>query len=121
MQEKARRKGDPALIAALAGGRTVRDAARAAGVNEATVHRRMKDAAFRQTVAEARSRLIEGAVGQLADASTAAVATLRALLDAESETARLGAARSILELGSKLRESIEMEQRIAALEARAAA
>jgi hypothetical protein len=46
-----RRKGDAALLAALAGGHTVRDAARAAGIAEGTAHRRLKDAAFVAAVA----------------------------------------------------------------------
>ena len=61
------------------------------------------------------------ASGALPDAMTEATTTLRALLAAESETARLGAARSILELGIKVRETVELEERIAELEARVAA
>ena len=71
-------------------------------------------------VAEARAEMVARAVGTLADASTAAAATLRKLLDAESETVRLGACRAILELGVKLREGEELAQRIAALEAQQA-
>jgi HEAT repeat protein len=44
---------------------------------------------------------------------------LRSLLAAQSETVRLGAARSLLEIGSKLRESVELETRLQALEDRA--
>src|SRR6266540_2460033 len=113
MTEFARRKGDSALVAALAAGRTVRDAAKTAGVSEATAYRRVQEPAFRQAVTEARAKLIETAVGQLAEAATSAVATLRVLLEADAETVRLGAARAILELGAKLRESVELEQRIA--------
>jgi hypothetical protein len=40
-----------------------------------------------------------------------------ALLTAQSESVRLGAARSILELGSKLRDNVEFGERLAALEA----
>ena len=36
----------------------------------------------------------------------------------KSETVRLSAARAVLELGTKLRESVELEERIAALEGR---
>jgi hypothetical protein len=93
MTENAWRKGDAALVVALAAGKTVR-----------------------QAVAEARSKLVDAALGQLADASAEAVTTLRALLHAEGESVRLGAARSILELGTKLRESVEFEQRISRLE-----
>ena len=115
MTEIDRRKRDSALIAALAGGATIRDAAAVAGVSESTVHRRLDDPDFRRRVADARAEMLSRAVSQLADASTEAVATLRALLDAEAETVRLGSARAILELGAKLRES-ELERRIAALE-----
>lgn len=87
-------------------------------MSERTAHRRLEDAGFRQQVTEARARLVENALGQLADASTEATATLRALLNADGEGVRLGAARSILEIGAKLRESVEYEQRLAALEQR---
>ena len=119
MTEIDRRKGDSALIAALAGGATIRDAAKLAGVGETTVYRRLDDPDFRRRVADARAEMLSQAVGQLADASTEAVATLRALLNADAETVRLGSARAILELGAKLRES-ELERRIAALEAQQA-
>jgi hypothetical protein len=39
-------------------------------------------------------------------------------LKAKADTVKLGAGRSILELGNKLRESVEMEARLAALEGR---
>jgi flagellar motility protein MotE (MotC chaperone) len=63
--------------------------------------------------------MVTRAVGRLADQSAKAVDTLVGLLGAESESARLGAARSILELGTKLRESTEIEERLAALEQKA--
>jgi hypothetical protein len=115
-----RRNADTVIIAALAGGATVRDAAVAAKVSEPTVYRRLQDAEFRHLVSEARGAMLARAVGQLADASTKAVTTLKDLLDAENESVALGAARSILDMGSKLRETTELEQRISELEARAA-
>ena len=60
--------------------------------------------------------MVSRAVGQLADAGAEAARTLRALLGAESESVRLGACRAILELGMKLRESEELERRVAELE-----
>ena len=48
------------------------------------------------------------------------VPTLRKLLDARSETVRLGAARAILELGGKLREQEDITERVRALEERLA-
>lgn len=111
------RKGEAALLAALAAGQTIRDAAKAAGISERTASRHMEDPAFRQQVQEARAEIIARAASQLADAATDAATTLRGLLAAESDAIKLGAARAILELGTKLRESVELEQRLAALEA----
>jgi hypothetical protein len=53
---------------------------------------------------------------------TAGAVTLRHLcLNARSETVKLGAARSLMELGVKLRETVELEQRIADQNAKIAA
>jgi hypothetical protein len=115
------RKGaDAALIAAIASGATIRDASVTAGVAESTAYRRLRDAAFQRQVSTARGEMLARAVGMLANASTRAVITLTSLLDGESESVRLSAAKSIIELGSKLRESTELEARILELEARAA-
>lgn len=114
-----RRNADAALITALAGGATQQAAAEAAGVSERTVRRRLASPDFASRVAEARTELVRRAVAMLAEASGAAVETLRALLQDAPPAVRLGAARAVLELGVKLRESEELEARIAALEAAA--
>ncbi len=90
-----RKNADTVLIAALAGGATVEDAAKTARVSERTAYRRLEGADFRAQVAEARRAMVERTVAQLADAGTAAAATLRALLDAEAASVRLGAARAM--------------------------
>jgi hypothetical protein len=120
LTENRRQKAESVLIAALAGGSTIRDAASQAGVAESTVYRRLDDANFCRQVSEVRGEMLERAVGAMADASTKAAGKLKDLLDAESEHVQLSAARSILELGVKLREATELEKRIAELEARAA-
>jgi hypothetical protein len=118
MAENGRRKGDAALVLALAGGQTVRDAARAAGVGERTASRRWADSEFRRRVTGLRAEMVARAAGQLADGMAEAVTTLRRLLTAEAESVRLAAARSILEIGTRLRESVELEVRIQELEER---
>jgi len=56
-------------------------------------------------------------VARLSDSASFAATTLRTLAEqAESESVRLGACRTILELGLKWREHSELEARIAALE-----
>src|SRR5262245_32571470 len=118
MAENGRRKGDDALLLALAGGLTVRDAAQAAGVGERTATRRLADLDFRRRVSQVRAAVVERALGKMADGMAEAADTLRGLLRAEAESVRLGAARSIQELGNKLREAVELERRINELERR---
>jgi hypothetical protein len=62
--------------------------------------------------------MVDKALGRLADAMTEAADVLRNLLASEDERVRLPAARALLELGVKLRESVELEERLAALEER---
>src|SRR5262249_4110825 len=78
------------------------------------IRRRLADPAFRRLVDETRQRMLSDAVGRLADGMVSAADTLRDLLSAKGEAARLGAARSILELGTKLRDSVEVEARLRA-------
>lgn len=121
MAASGRRNADDRLALLLAAGKTVADAAETAGVSQRTAFRRLDDAEFRAGVTTLRGEMIGRAVGRLADASTKAVETLTALLTSDSATVRLGAARSILELGTKLREATEIEERLTALEEKASA
>jgi hypothetical protein len=118
MADNGRKKGDSALLTALAAGATAREAAARAGLSERTIYRRMEDPEFRRRVTEARATMVESALGKVADGMSDAAAKLRELLAAQSEAVRLGAARSLLELGIRLRESVELEQRLAAMEER---
>jgi hypothetical protein len=65
MAGNGRRKGDDALVLALASGQTVRDAACAAGVGERTATRRWADPDFRRRVARRRAELAARAAGRL--------------------------------------------------------
>lgn len=103
---------------ALAGGQTVRDAARLAGIGERTATRRVADPVFRRRVAELRSEMASRAAGQLADGMARAAATLCELLAAGSESIGLAAARSILEFSHRLRETVELDERLREIEHR---
>lgn len=110
------------LALELASGLTVKDAAAKVGVSESCAQRKLReDPAYRAKVEDLRAGLLAQASGLLVASMTEAVTTLRGLLTAESEMARLGAARSILELAIKVRETVDLSQQIAALQARAAA
>jgi transposase-like protein len=117
---RGRRNADDALALALARGATLRDAAAEVGVGERTATRRWADLAFRGRVAEYRQDMVARCLGRMADGMSDAADTLRKLLTAESESVRLGAARALLEVGVKVRDSAEVGERIAELERLAA-
>src|SRR6476469_1865789 len=108
-----------AAALALAAGCTQPEAARSAGCGARTIKTWLHDRpAFGRRVAELRAEMTARALGRLADGMAFAADALRKLLSAKSETVRLGAARAVLELGTRLRESVELEGRLAALEVR---
>jgi hypothetical protein len=115
-----RKKNEDALLLALACGATVEAAARQCELGVRTVYRRLDDPAFRARVQEARGELTRRSAGLL---TAAAGESVRTLLSLQKESAppavRLGAARAVLELGLKVRELVDLEARIAALETQA--
>lgn len=112
MAEIGRRKGDAALLLALASGQTTRDAARTAGIGERTATRRVADPEFRRLIAQTRNEMTNRTLGHITDAMTAAADTLRSLLNAEAESVRLAAARTILELPNKMSISLELAEQL---------
>ena len=111
-----------AAVLALASGETAASAARKAGVTERTIHCWRQDDAFRREVTQARADMFSRALGSIAEGSASGALVLRQLaLKAKSESVKLSAARALLELGPRLRESVELEERLRALEERAAA
>jgi AcrR family transcriptional regulator len=119
MAQGGRRSADERLLALLACGATVEAAARQAGVSESTVYRRLADRDFRRRLQAVRADFVQRTAGTLTAAATEAVRTLLELLKPASPAAvRLGSARSVLELGMKVREVSDLEERMAALEER---
>jgi hypothetical protein len=108
-----------AAALALAAGRTRDGAARSAGCGTTTVKTWLHDQpAFGRRVQELRAEMTSMALGRLVDNMASASETLGYLSrKGRSEMVRLSAARAVLELGHKLRESVELEERIASLEA----
>ncbi len=107
---------------ALAGGKTVIDAAGEAGVSRSAVTRWQHDAGFRQLVADYRGRMVDQAVGRLADLAIEAVGTLDAeRQEGEKSSDRIAAARALLSSLIALRSAAELEGRITELETTLAA
>jgi hypothetical protein len=111
-----RKSGDTELILAMAAGATVVDAAARSGMAERTVYRRIADPEFSGRVDAARAEMFARAVGQLASASELAVNCLVELLANSSPTVALGAAKAILDAGPRLRDAVELAERIRAIE-----
>jgi hypothetical protein len=114
-----RKKAEDSLLLALACGATVETAARQCGLGERTVYRRLKEPDFQRRLREVRADMLARTSAALSAAATEAVRTLLDLQKSGVQPAvRLGAARAILEIGAKLRETVDLEARIAVLEDR---
>ncbi len=116
---RPRRAVDDALVAALAAARTYDDAASAAGCSARTVDRRMTDPMFRRRVQELRAAMFTRTSALLVDAAVEAVAQLRHLMrSADSDPARVSAARALVTLAPVWRDAVEIEARLAELSER---
>ncbi len=109
-----------AAALALASGCTLQEAARKSGAGLTTLKRWLRELpALSRRVGELRAEMTSRALGKLLDGMSSAADTLGYLCRrGKSEQVRLGAARALLEMGPKMRESVELEERIAALEVR---
>jgi hypothetical protein len=116
-----KRKAEAALVQALACGASPEAAGQKAGLSRRTVFRRLADPAFRAEVDSVRADMLRRTSDIISAAGQSAIKTLVTLQEvAASEAVRLGAARSILEIGCKVRENVALQEQLAALEARLA-
>src|SRR5262245_6062640 len=115
-QKDTRRR--EAAFAALLSTASVAEAAQVAGIGEATLHRWLRDAAFKADYDRARRRVLDDATAALCAATRTAVDTLRACLaDAAAPwTARLHAAELVLDLATADRERRDLTDRLARVE-----
>ena len=107
-------------LAALLQGQTMGAAADAAGVNPKTLYLWRQDAHFRAELQAGERELVAGALRALETLARPAVVLLgKVVLDAEARPAdRLRAASAILENVLRLKEILDLESRVAALEAK---
>ncbi|HVT97320.1 MAG TPA: hypothetical protein VHE33_07405 [Acidobacteriaceae bacterium] len=103
----------------LASGCTIEVAARECGAAVRTVKLWLADVpGFRRRVEGLRSEMTSQALGRLIDNMASASDSLGYLSrKGKSEMVRLSAARAVIELGCKLRETVELAERVAKLEA----
>lgn len=107
---------DSLLALALASGLPIGVAAEQVGIDRRTVSRKLSDSAFRRLVADLRAESVATALGRLTDSLTEAADTTRSLLKAEEPHIRLRAARTILNTAIRLRDSVDLGDRIRDLE-----
>lgn len=116
LREEKQTPGVVTLILALASGDSVKDAARQAGCSERTVYRRLRNESFVQRINQARTSMLQQAVGRLAKAVPKASEVLDRLLDSPSERIRLQAVKVVIDSSIKLSDAAAYEQRLASLE-----
>jgi hypothetical protein len=117
---KRRKNAKMAAALAVAGGRTVREAAERADVGVRTVYSWLRQPAFKRKVNELQERMVAAAIGRLSRRMSKAADTLAGLLNSTDEGTKLRAARSLLEVRLKLKQLDELERRVGELESRAA-
>jgi hypothetical protein len=115
--QKGRRSADHSLVLALACGATIESAAHQAGVGIRTVCRRLKEPEFQAKLQSAKQEMISRTANMLTAASMESVKTLLRLQgEGVPHAVQLGAAKAVVELGTKMRENAELFARVAALE-----
>lgn len=97
---------------------TIRGAAKAAGVGEATLHRWLLEPAFADAYRAARRRSVEHSTARLQSIAADAVATLAAVMRSPKTPAstRVAAARTVIELAQRGVDLDDLAARVAALE-----
>ena len=116
--EKLSRKQDQ-VITALVTCASITEAAAQCGLADVTLRRWLKQEPFQAAYRDARRAVVQHAIAQVQRATGEAVETLRSVMqDAEAPaSARVSAAKAILETALKGIDIDDLEVRIAALEA----
>jgi AcrR family transcriptional regulator len=104
------------LVAALAAGKTIREAAAEAQVSKRTVYNRLADPEFKARVMETRAAALARATGKLLAGLNVACDVLFALLENGDARVQQRAAAKLIELAVKLNVVSEIETRIELLE-----
>ncbi len=113
-----KRNLDDALALLLASGKSYSEAAAELGISVKTITRRMATSAFSTRVTNLRAEMMSKAAGRLAESATAAADTLHELVTTGSPSAKLAAARLILNAGIRLHDQVVVAMRLQQLEKR---
>lgn len=115
--EKRSRKEEAALVALISES-TLKEAAKKAGIGEATLWRWLQDPEFQEKYRTARRQAVSQSITQLQKISSEAVETLREVMNSKETppASRVTAARAVLEMSIKAVEVEDLAVRIEALE-----
>jgi AcrR family transcriptional regulator len=115
--QKMDQKKDRA-IAALLHAESIREAAKEAGLAEATLHRYLKDESFKEAYRAAKREIVDHAICHLQRSSGKAVKALVSVIEDKEApaSARVTAAKTILEMSLNALECEGLEKRISHLE-----
>lgn len=108
---------DNLLAMALASGTSPTEAAKQLEISRSTIQRRMNDPEFRRLVSNLRGEMLASAMGRISDSMTKAAETVAELLDAPEPYLRLRAARMLFQFGLRMREELDLNDRVRDLEA----
>lgn len=103
---------DELITTALASGASYEKAGEVAGCSGRTVARRMDNAEFARQVSRRRGERVVAAAGQLTSLSDEAIEAIRGCLVDEDPRVRLAAAKALLDLAVKFRNSHDLEVEI---------
>jgi len=104
------------LALSLARGKSVIDAAHEIECSPRTVQRYLRKPSFRALVSRFRGELIAEALGDMAGHMKRASQAFVSLLDHEDAKVRMRAARAVLTLGLRLRDSVELGDQVDRIE-----
>jgi transposase-like protein len=116
MQQNATLEKDTMLAIAVASGASISEVAAQAGIERSTIYRKLENPAFARRVAEFRDQLIQTALGRVADAMTRGADVLAQMLDSPQDHIRIRAARALISLGLRLRDSVDLTARMREVE-----
>ena len=116
MSQNVASEKDVILALALASGESTTAAGEKVGVCRRTVERHLAQPEFRKLVADFRSEVVAETLGKMASNMTRAADALAGLLDTADDKLRLRSARAVLSLGIRLRDSVELTERVRDLE-----
>lgn len=116
MEQNGTEKKDVLLSIALATGQNITQAGQESGLGRTTVYRKLANPKFRRRVARLRQQFISEALGRLTDQMCSAADRLVETMSDDDPRLRLRAARTLIMMAVKLRDSVDLSDRMHDLE-----